>query len=542
MLSVNNLSVRYPTKTLFKDVNLKFLDGHCYGVIGANGAGKSTLLQILSGELEPTSGEVLKAKNDRISVLKQDHFYYDNYPIIDVVLMGYEALYDLIKKRESLYNKSDFSEEDGYLAAKLEEEFANLNGWEAESEALKLLHCLGVNIKDETQLLKDLSDANKIKVLLAQALFGNPDILILDEPTNHLDFHAKQWLENFLVNFPKTVIVVSHDRHFLNHVCSNIIDIDYESAKMYIGNYDFWRESSELARQMQADVNAKKEEQIKQLEAFVARFSANASKSKQATSRKKQLEKITLDDIKPSNRKYPYLLLEMRRELGKDVFELDNVSKYIDEECYLNNVSVKINGDDKVLVIGENERCVSLLLELLASAQQPDSGNIKQGITCEPTYFPKDFAPFFENSNANLVSWLADYSSDEQGEAFLRGFLGKMLFSGEEPLKKVKALSGGEKMRMMFSRLMLQYANTLILDQPTNHLDLESIQAVNEALIKFKGSVIFATHDFSFAQSIANKILVLLPHNCLIYDGDFESFLADEKIQSQIQSAYGKNI
>ncbi len=538
MLSVSNLSVVYPTKTLFKDVNLKFLPDNCYGVIGANGAGKSTLLQILSGDLEPTSGEVIKGKNDRISVLKQDHFAYDDVAIKDVVLMGYQKLYQVIKDREVLYAKEEFSEEDGYLSAKLEEEFANLNGWEAESEALKLLHGLGVSYDDPNQLLKELPANDKVKVLLAQALFGNPDILILDEPTNHLDFHAKQWLENFLINFDQTTIVVSHDRHFLNHVCTNIIDIDYEDAKMYVGNYDFWRESSELARQMQKDANAKKEDQIKQLEAFVARFSANASKSKQATSRKRQLEKITLDDIKPSNRRYPYLALEINRDLGKDVFNVEHVSKVIDDDTKIEDVSFSINGEDKVVILGDDERCVSAMLEMLAGELTPDSGEIKPGITVESTFFPKDFTPFFKEGDVNLVNWLANYSADDQGEAFLRGFLGKMLFSGEEPLKKVKNLSGGEKMRMMFSRLMLMNANTIILDQPTNHLDLESIQSVNEALTKFPGSVIFTSHDFSFIETIANKIIVLLPKGCYVYSGNFTEFLNDEKVQNEIKQAY----
>ena len=538
MLSVNNLSVVYPTKTLFKDVNLKFLPDNCYGVIGANGAGKSTLLQILSGDLEPTSGEVTKGKNDRISVLKQDHFAYDDVAIKDVVLMGYQKLYQVIKDREVLYAKEEFSEEDGYLSAKLEEEFANLNGWEAESEALKLLHGLGVSYDDPNQLLKDLPANDKVKVLLAQALFGNPDILILDEPTNHLDFHAKQWLENFLINFDQTTIVVSHDRHFLNHVCTNIIDIDYEDAKMYVGNYDFWRESSELARQMQKDANAKKEDQIKQLEAFVARFSANASKSKQATSRKRQLEKITLDDIKPSNRRYPYLALEINRDLGKDVFNVEHVSKVIDDDTKIEDVSFIINGEDKVVILGDDERCVSAMLEMLAGELTPDSGEIKPGITVESTFFPKDFTPFFKEGDVNLVNWLANYSADDQGEAFLRGFLGKMLFSGEEPLKKVKNLSGGEKMRMMFSRLMLMNANTIILDQPTNHLDLESIQSVNETLTKFPGCVIFTSHDFSFIETIANKIIVLLPKGCYVYTGNFTEFLNDEKVQNEIKQEY----
>lgn len=537
MLSVNNLSVVYPTKTLFKDVNLKFYPDNCYGVIGANGAGKSTLLQILSGELEPTSGEISKGKNERISVLKQDHFMYEDTPVLDVVLMGYMELYDLIKKREAIYSKADFSEEDGYLAAKLEEEFASKNGWEAESEAYKLLHGLGVKVSDNQTLMNELNGNDKVKVLLAQCLFGHPDILILDEPTNHLDFQAKRWLENFLANFDQTAIVVSHDRHFLNHVCTNIIDIDYQDAKVYVGNYDFWKESSELARQMQLDQNAKKEEQIKQLETFIARFSANASKSKQATSRKRQLSKITLDDIKPSSRRYPYLQLEMNRELGKDVFLVQDLqAKDSDGNILFDHVNFEIHGGDKVAILGDDEIAVSTLLGILASEVQPSAGSIKAGITVEKTFFPKDFSAYFNDSNDNLVQWLAQFSGDEQGEAYLRGFLGKMLFSGEEPLKKVKCLSGGEKMRMMFSKLMLANANTLILDQPTNHLDLESISSVNDALVKFPGSVIFASHDYSLLESVANKIIVLQSDGCIVYDDDFESFLNDEKLQNSLNT------
>lgn len=527
MLSVNNLSVVYPTKTLFKDVNIKFLPDNCYGVIGANGAGKSTLLQILSGDLEPTSGDVSKGKNERISVLKQDHFAYEDLPVLDVVLMGYKELYDLMKKREELYNKQEFSEEDGYLAAKLEEEFANKNGWEAESEAYKLLHGLSVKVNDNNVLMNELDGNDKVKVLLAQCLFGSPDILILDEPTNHLDFQAKRWLENFLANFEKTAIVVSHDRHFLNHVCTNIIDIDYQDAKVYVGNYDFWKQSSELARQMQMEQNAKKEEQIKQLEAFVARFSANASKSKQATSRKKQLEKITLDDIKPSSRRYPYLALNINRDLGKDVVFVKNLQATNKDEVLFENVNFSIYGGDKVAILGRDDKAITRLLEIIAGETDDFLGDVKQGITVESSYFPKDFSKFFNNCDKNLVEWLAQFSGNEQGEAYLRGFLGKMLFSGEEPLKKVKCLSGGEKMRMMFSRLMLANANTLILDQPTNHLDLESISSVNDALENFSGSVIFSSHDYSLLETVANKFIVLEKDHCFVYEGDFNSFLEE---------------
>ena len=541
MISANNISVFFSTKKLFENVNLKFTNGNCYGIIGANGAGKSTFLKVLSGEFEPNSGEIIKEKNARISVLKQDHFQYDDKKILDTVLMGYEELYNIIEEKEKLYQKSDFSEEDGYKAAKLEEKFASLNGWEAYSEAEKLLNGLDLEEKDYQKLMHELSGADKVKVLLAQSLFGNPDILILDEPTNHLDFYAKKWLENFLIHFDKTVIVVSHDRHFLNNVCTHIVDIDYQEAKMYVGNYDFWRESSELARQMQLDQNQKKEEKIKQLENFIARFSANASKSAQATSRKKQLEKITLDDIKPSSRKYPYLQLNIKRDLGKDVFSCHNISKTIDGEQVLNNISFDLYGEDKVVFLSKNEASITAMLDILAGETKPDSGEIKKGITVEEAYFPKDYSAYFQDEKINLVEWLAQFSGQEQGEAYLRGFLGKMLFSGEEPLKKVKLLSGGEKMRMMFSKMMLTEANTLILDQPTNHLDLESIQSVNEALTKFNGSVIFASHDFKFIETIANKIITLTPKGAIVYQGSFEEFLNDEQLRQKIEEMENDN-
>lgn len=541
MISANNVSVFFSTKKLFENVNLKFTNGNCYGIIGANGVGKSTFLKVLSGEFEPNSGEIVKEKNARISVLKQDHFQYDDKKILDTVLMGYEELYNIIEEKEKLYQKPDFSEEDGYKAAKLEEKFASLNGWEAYSEAEKLLNGLDLEEKDYQKLMQDLSGADKVKVLLAQSLFGNPDILILDEPTNHLDFYAKKWLEKFLIHFDKTVIVVSHDRHFLNNVCTHIVDIDYQEAKMYVGNYDFWRESSELARQMQLDQNQKKEEKVKQLENFIARFSANASKSAQATSRKKQLEKITLDDIKPSSRKYPYLQLNIKRDLGKDVFSCQNISKTIDGEQVLNNISFDLYGDDKVVFLSKNEASITAILDILAGESKHDSGEIKKGITVEEAYFPKDYSNYFQDDKINLVEWLAQFSGQEQGEAYLRGFLGKMLFSGEEPLKKVKLLSGGEKMRMMFSKMMLTEANTLILDQPTNHLDLESIQSVNEALTKFKGSVIFASHDFKFIETIANKIITLTPKGAIVYQGSFEEFLNDENLRQKIEEMEKEN-
>ncbi len=538
MLTTNNISVVFPNKKLFENVNLKFTPGNCYGIIGANGAGKSTFLKVLSGDYESSSGNVVLDANTRMSVLKQDHFAFDEFSVLQTVIMGYKELYEVMQERDELYAKADFTEEDGYKAAELEEEFANLNGWEAESEAEKLLNGLNLEEKDYTKKMAELSGGDKVKVLLAQSLFGDPDILILDEPTNHLDFQAINWLENFLIDFDKTIIVVSHDRHFLNNVCTHIVDIDYGEANLFVGNYDFWRESSELAQKMKSDVNAKKEEKIKELEDFIARFSANASKSKQATSRKKALDKITLDDIKPSSRKYPFIHLPIKRDIGREVISVENLNYAVDGETILNDISFAINGEDKVVFLSRNEQAITTLFKILAAELTADSGEFTWGTTVEQAYFPKDNNKYFEDLAENLVDWLRKYSPNEQDESFIRGFLGKMLFSGDDALKKVNVLSGGEKMRMMFAKLMLEEANTIILDQPTNHLDLESIQSVNESLEKFPGSLLFSSHDYSFIDSIATKVIELTPKGAFVFDGTFSEFLADEKVVAKINEMY----
>lgn len=534
MLTVSNLSVVFADKKLFENVNLKFTNGNCYGVIGANGAGKSTFLKVLSKEIEASGGDIILEQNQRMSTLEQDHFKFDDQEIVKTVIQGYQELHDISVKREELYAKADFTEEDGFLAADLEEKFAELNGWEAESEAEKLLHGLQLDEKDLSKKMQELSGGDKVKVLLAQALFGSPDILILDEPTNHLDFYAIKWLEEFLINFEKTVIVVSHDRHFLNNVCTHIVDIDYQEAKLYVGNYEFWRESSELAQELLQNSNQKKEDQIKQLQDFVARFSANASKSKQATSRKKMLEKITLDDIKPSSRKYPYIDLKITRPVGRDVVELKNVTKTIDGEKVLDDISFKVSDQQKVVFISKNETAISTMLELLSEEITPDSGDLIFGKTIEKSYMPKDFESYFQNSELNLIDWLRPYSLVEQSESYIRGFLGKMLFSGDQPLKKVNVLSGGEKVRMMFSKMMLDPANVLVLDQPTNHLDMESIQSVNESLISYEGGLFFASHDYAFIESLATMVITLTKNGAHVYEGSFEEYMNDEKVKAQI--------
>ncbi len=538
MLTTNNISVVFPNKKLFENVNLKFTPGNCYGIIGANGAGKSTFLKVLSNEYESSSGNVVLEANSRMSVLKQDHFAFDDYTVLQTVIMGYKELYDVMQKRDELYAKADFTEEDGYKAAELEEEFASLNGWEAESEAEKLLNGLKLEETDYTKNMAELVGGDKVKVLLAQSLFGDPDILILDEPTNHLDFQAINWLENFLIDFDKTIIVVSHDRHFLNNVCTHIVDIDYGEANLFVGNYDFWRESSALAQKMKSDVNAKKEEKIKELEDFIARFSANASKSKQATSRKKALDKITLDDIKPSSRKYPFIHLPVKRDIGREVIAAENITYTQDGETILNNITFNLSGTDKTVFLSRNEQSITTLFRILAGELEANSGNFTWGTTVENAYFPKDNNEYFDGLEENLVDWLRKYSPNEQDESFIRGFLGKMLFSGDDALKKVNVLSGGEKMRMMFSKLMLEEANTIILDQPTNHLDLESIQSVNESLEKFEGALLFSSHDYSFIDSIATKVVELTPQGAFVFEGTFTEYLEDEKIQAKINEMY----
>ncbi|KEH92662.1 ABC-F family ATP-binding cassette domain-containing protein [Clostridium botulinum] len=524
MITVNNVSLRYGDRKLFEDVNLKFTPGNCYGVIGANGAGKSTFLKILSGEIEPNTGDVSIPSDIRMSVLKQDHYKYDEHEVLETVIMGNERLFEIIKEKEALYAKDPFTDEDGIKASELECEFADLNGWEAESEASSLLQGLGIDTDLHYKKMSDLSGAEKVKVLLAQALFGKPGILILDEPTNHLDIQSINWLEDFLIDFEGTVIVVSHDRHFLNNVCTHIADVDFGKIKLYVGNYDFWYQSSQLALQMAKDQNKKKEEKIKELQNFIARFSANASKSKQATSRKKLLDKITLDDIEPSSRRYPFVGFTMEREVGKYILMVDGLTKTIDGEKVLNNVSFIVSKDDKIAFVGENEIAKTALFKILTGEMEPDSGTFKWGVTITTSYFPKDNSEFFNGVDLSLVDWLRQYS-EEKSESYLRGFLGRMLFSGEEALKKADVLSGGEKVRCMLSKMMLSNANVLILDQPTNHLDLESITAVNNGLRDFKSNVLFTSHDHEFIQTIANRIIEITPDGIIDKKMSYDEYL-----------------
>lgn len=519
MITVTNLSLNFSGQNLFSDVNLKFTSGNCYGVIGANGAGKSTFLKILSGEIDSTTGEVSIDPNCRMSVLKQDHFAYDSYTVLDTIIMGNKRLYDIMKEKDALYEKEDFSDEDGIKAAELETEFAEMDGWEADSNASKLLQGLGL---DESLLysnMSDLSGNDKVKVLLAQALFGNPDIILLDEPTNHLDLQAIEWLEDFLLDYEGTVIVVSHDRYFLNVVCTHIVDIDYTKIKMYVGNYEFWYESSQLIERMIKQQNKKAEEKIKELQTFIQRFSANKSKSKQATSRKKMLEKLTVEEMPASSRRYPFVGFEMDREAGRDLLTVDGISKTVNGERLLNNVSFTLNHDDKIAVIGENEIAVTALMQILAEETEPDSGSIKWGVSTSRSYFPKDNSEYFDGCDLNLVDWLRQYSAEgfeTQNESYIRGFLGRMLFSGDDVFKQVKVLSGGEKVRCMLSRMMLYGSNVLLLDQPTNHLDLESITAVNNGLKAFKGNVIFSSHDHEFVNTVANRIINIKPDGSIV--------------------------
>ena len=505
MLIATGVTVRFGKRTLFEDVNIKFNKGCCYGIIGANGAGKSTFLKVLSGEIEPSKGEVSKEKNERISVLKQDHFAFEGYTVMDTVIMGNEELYSIMKEKEAIYSKPDFSEEDGMKAAKLEERFAELDGWNAESDAAVLLNDLGIESDKHYKLMSEIEAKDKVKVLLAQALFGNPDILLLDEPTNDLDLKSINWLEEFLINFENTVIVVSHDRYFLNKVCTHIADVDFGKIKVYPGNYDFWYESSQLALKQMKEANKKKEEKIKELQEFIARFSANASKSKQATSRKKSLEKIELDEIKPSNRRYPYIDFKPDREPGKEILEVKNISKTINGEKILDNISFTVKPNDKIAFLADNENAKTVLFQILAGELEPDSGEIHYGTTITTNYFPKDNNYLFE-SDLSITDWLRGYSKDPD-ETYVRSFLGRMLFSGEEALKKVNVLSGGEKVRCVLSKMMLSGANLLIFDEPTNHLDMESITALNEGMKKYKGIILFTSHDHQLTQTVANRIL-----------------------------------
>ncbi len=523
MLSANNVTVRFGKRVLFEDVNIRFGKGNCYGIIGANGAGKSTFLKVLSGELEPSKGEVTKEKTERLSVLKQDHFAFEEYTVIDTVMMGNNELYKIMKEKEAIYSKPDFSEEDGMKAAKLEERFAELDGWNAESDAAMLLNELGIESSKHYQLMKEIEAKEKVKVLLAQALFGNPDILLLDEPTNDLDLKSINWLQDFLINFENTVIVVSHDRYFLNKVCTHIADVDFGKIKVYPGNYDFWYESSQLALKQAREANKKKEEKIKELQEFIARFSANASKSKQATSRKKSLEKIELDEIRPSNRKYPYIDFKPDREAGKDVLTVKNVSKTIDGNKILDKISFTVKADDKIAVLADNELAKTVLFQILAGELEPDEGEIKWGTTISTSYFPKDNNYLFVE-DMPLVDWLRQYSKDPD-ETYVRGFLGRMLFSGEEALKNVSVLSGGEKVRCVLSKMMLSGANFIIMDEPTNHLDMESITALNEGMMKFKGNMIFTSHDHQLTQTVANRILDIKENKLIDREISYNEYL-----------------
>lgn len=538
MITVQNVGLRYGDRKLFEDVNIKFTPGNCYGLIGANGAGKSTFLKILSGEIEAQSGNVSLSPGERLAVLKQNHFEYEDVEVLKVVIMGHSRLYEVMQEKDAIYMKADFTDEDGMKAAELEGEFAELNGWEAESEAAILLKGLGIGEELHDKKMADIGGGEKVKVLLAQALFGKPDVLLLDEPTNHLDIKAIQWLEEFLINFENTVIVVSHDRHFLNKVCTHIADLDFGKIQLYVGNYDFWYESSQLALKMQSDTNRKKEEKIKELQAFIARFSANASKSKQATSRKKLLDKISLDDIKPSSRKYPYVGFTPEREIGNDLLRVDGLSKTIDGVKVLDNISFIMNKDDKIALVGKNELAVTTLFKILAGEMEPDSGSYKWGITTSQAYFPKDNSEFFEGCDLTLVDWLRQFSPKDDSESFLRGFLGRMLFSGEEVLKKASVLSGGEKVRCMLSKMMLSGANVLLLDEPTNHLDLESITALNNGMINFKGSMIFSSHDHQFVETVANRIMEITPAGLVDKQMTYDEYLENQDLQKQIADMY----
>lgn len=510
MITVTNVSLNFSGQNLFSDVNLKFTPGNCYGVIGANGAGKSTFLKILSGELDSTTGEVSIDPNCRMSVLKQDHFAYDEYTVLDTTIMGNKRLYDIMKEKDALYEKEDFSDEDGIKAAELEAEFAEMDGWEADSNASKLMQGLGLDESIMYSQMADLGGNEKVKVLLAQALFGDPDIILLDEPTNHLDLQAIEWLEDFLLDYEGTVIVVSHDRYFLNVVCTHIVDIDYSKVKMYVGNYEFWYESSQMMERLIKQQNKKAEEKIKELQTFIQRFSANKSKSKQATSRKKMLDKLTVEELPASSRRYPFVGFDMDREAGRDLLTVDGLSKTVNGEKLLNNISFTLNHDDKIAIIGENEIAITALMQILAGEDEPDEGTVKWGVSTSRSYFPKDNSKYFDGCELNLVDWLRQYSAagfETQNESYIRGFLGRMLFSGDDVFKQVNVLSGGEKVRCMLSRMMLYGSNILILDQPTNHLDLESITAVNNGLKAFKGNVIFASHDHEFVNTVANRII-----------------------------------
>ena len=529
MISANNITLRVGKKALFEDVNIKFTEGNCYGLIGANGAGKSTFLKILSGQLEPTNGDVVITPGQRLSFLQQDHFKYDAYTVLDTVIMGNKRLYEIMKEKDAIYAKADFTDEDGIRASELEGEFAEMNGWEAESDAATLLNGLGIETDLHYSQMADLTGSQKVKVLLAQALFGNPDILLLDEPTNHLDLPAIEWLEEFLINFDNTVIVVSHDRYFLNKVCTHTADIDYGKIQLYAGNYDFWFESSQLLIKQMKEANKKKEEKIKELQEFISRFSANASKSKQATSRKRALEKIQLDDMRPSSRKYPYIDFRPNREIGNEVLMVENLSKTIDGVKVLDNISFTLGHDDKVAFVGANEQAITTLFRILVGEMEPDEGNYKWGVTTSQAYFPKDNTAEFDN-DLTITDWLTQYSEIKDA-TYVRGFLGRMLFPGEDGIKRVRVLSGGEKVRCLLSKMRISGANILILDEPTNHLDMESITALNNGLIKFPGVILFTSHDHQFVQTTANRIMEILPNGTMIDKiTTYDEYLASDEM------------
>ena len=533
MISANNVTYRVGKKALFEDVNIKFTEGNCYGLIGANGAGKSTFLKILSGQLDTTKGDIVITPGQRLSVLEQDHFKYDDNVVMDTVIMGNERLFQIMKEKDAIYAKEDFSDEDGIRASELEAEFAEMDGWEAESNAAMLLNGLGIGTEFHYSLMKDLDGSLKVKVLLAKALFGNPDILLLDEPTNHLDLDAIAWLEDFLIDFENTVIVVSHDRYFLNKVCTQIADIDYAKIQLYAGNYDFWYESSQLMIKQMKEANKKKEEKIKELQEFIQRFSANASKSKQATSRKRALEKIELDDIKPSSRKYPYIDFRPKREIGNEVLTVSHISKTVEGEKLLDDVSFTVGHDDKIAFVGPNTKATTMLFKILAGEEKPDEGSFKWGVTTSQGYFPKDNTKEFDN-DLIIVDWLTQYS-EEKDATYVRGFLGRMLFAGDDGVKKVKVLSGGEKVRCMLSKLMIMAPNCLILDEPTNHLDMESITALNNGLIKFPGVILFSSQDHQFVQTTANRIIELTNTGLIDKQTTYDEYLANDELARKRQ-------
>jgi len=527
MISTDNVSLSFGGRKLFDEVNVKFVPGNCYGLIGANGAGKSTLLKILSGEISPSSGQVAVTPGERISVLKQNHFEFDETEVMQAVMMGQPELVKLMNERNELYAKEEFTDADGDRASDLEEEFGNIGGWEAEANAAQLLSGLGVPSDSHKKKLKELPDSQKVKVLLAQALFGEPDILLLDEPTNHLDIGAIRWLEDFLLDYEKTVIVVSHDRHFLNVVCSHMADIDFGKVRTYTGNYDFWYESSQLALKLQEEKNRKMEDKANELKSFIARFSANKSKSRQATSRRKQLDKLTLDDIQPSSRRYPFVNFKPAREVGDQILKVDNLAVKLEGETLFEKVNFTVDKGDKIVFVSDNDLAISALFQVLAEETKPDTGEIKWGVTTSRSYFPKDNAHFFQNSDLNIVDWLRQFS-EEKSETFIRGFLGRMLFSGEEGLKKVKVLSGGEKVRCLLAKMMLSSANVLLLDGPTNHLDLESITSVNNGLVRFPEVVLFTSHDHQFNETVANRVIEITPTGAINYQCNYEEYLAQK--------------